>query len=350
MLSTSIKNTRIETCNKLLTPNKLIQQLPITDDISKFILNTRESISNILKKKDKRLLFIIGPCSIHNIEEAKYYGRWLKQISNIVKDKFLIVMRVYFEKPRTSIGWKGFINDPDLNNTHNVSKGIFLARELLLYLNNIRMPCAYEVLDTIIPQYISDLISWGAIGARTTESQIHRQLVSGLSMPMGFKNNIQGDITVPINAIISANNPHCFPGITDEGEPAIFNTKGNKDTHIILRGSVNGPNYKSIFVNKTISLLRENNLPLNIMIDCSHGNSLKDYRNQSTVFIDIITQILNKNTSIIGCMIESNINEGSQKLDRENLQYGVSITDSCIGFEETNKLLLWAFNVLDANS
>ena len=337
-----IKNTRIEFFQKIMKPIELNQLLPITKPIEQLVFDTRNSISDILKGIDQRMLFIVGPCSIHNIEEAKIYGAALKEIADQVKENILIVMRVYFEKPRTTIGWKGLINDPDLNNTFNVNKGIRLARELLLYLNSIGMPCGYEILDPITPQYISDLISWGAIGARTTESQVHRQIVSGLSMPVGFKNSTSGNIEIAANAILSANYNHCFMGITDSGETAICKTKGNNDCHIILRGDSQGTNYEAPAVQKTEQILEAKNLMPKIMIDCSHGNSNKNHKNQSKVLADILIQKLSGNSSIFGLMLESNINEGKQKLSK-NLEYGVSITDACINLEET-ELLLTKFN------
>ena len=255
-------------------------------------------------------------------------------------------MRVYFEKPRTTIGWKGLINDPDLNGTYDINKGLSLARELLLYVNDIGIPCGYEILDTITPQYICDLISWGAIGARTTESQVHRQLVSGLSMPVGFKNGTGGTISLAADAVISASYPHCFMGITDNGLPAICNTKGNYNCHIILRGGAKGPNYYKKNVKETESILESKKLIPNIMIDCSHGNSNKNYKNQPIVLENIIFQIKNEGCqSIIGIMLESNINEGNQKLiDKKTLKKGVSITDSCINLECTEKIILNAYN------
>jgi len=336
-----INNTRIDYFEQIIKPNELLQQQPVTTNIKNLVLKTRISISNILTRKDKRMLFIVGPCSIHNIDQAKIYGKHLKNIADKVKDKILIVMRVYFEKPRTTIGWKGLINDPDLNGTFNVNKGLKMARELLLYLNDIGLPCGYEILDTITPQYICDLISWGAIGARTTESQVHRQLVSGLSMPVGFKNGTSGGIEVAANAILSAKYPHCFMGITNIGEPAICKTKGNNDCHIILRGGSKAPNYETKFIKETEEILNNKNITSNIMVDCSHGNSKKNYKNQSIVLENLISQITNGNKTIMGVMIESNINEGKQKLsDPLKLEYGVSITDSCISIEETEKLLL----------
>ena len=340
-----ISDVNIEYYKPLIQPNKLIQKLSPTKEIIEFVKQTREQIKDILLGKDNRKLFIVGPCSIHNIEEAKIYGKYLKQISDQVKDKILIVMRVYFEKPRTTVGWKGLINDPDLNNSFNVNKGLGLARKLLLYLNSIGIGCAYEILDTITPQYISDLVSWGAIGARTTESQVHRQIVSGLSMPVGFKNGTDGNIDIAINAIKSAKAPHCFMGITPEGTPSICKTLGNNSCHIILRGSNTGPNYNEKEVNQVRKLINLSGIKPKIMIDCSHGNSGKIHRNQPIVLKEVIRQINSGSSDIMGVMIESNIHEGKQYLSGD-LKFGVSITDSCISIEKTEEILLQAYNNL----
>ena len=336
-----ISDINIEYYKPLIQPHKLIQQLSPSKEVIEFVQQTREQIRNILSGMEKRKLFIVGPCSIHNIEEAKVYGSYLRDIAEQVKDKMLIVMRVYFEKPRTTVGWKGLINDPDLNNTFNVNKGLAQARELLLYLNSIGIGCAYEILDTITPQYISDLVSWGAIGARTTESQVHRQIVSGLSMPVGFKNGTDGNIDIALNAIKSAKSPHCFMGITPEGIPSICKTLGNKSCHIILRGSNTGPNYDESNVQEVVRTINKSDMDAKIMIDCSHGNSGKIHSNQPQVLEDVIRQIKSGNSNIIGVMIESNIHEGKQTLTDE-LKYGISITDSCISIETTQEILIRA--------
>ena len=304
-------------------------------------------IRQIKKGKLNKKLFIIGPCSIHNVDEALEYGKQLKKIADKVKDKILIVMRVYFEKPRTTVGWKGLINDPNLDNSFDVNKGLYMARKLLLELNDIGIPCGYEVLDTITPQYISDLISWGAIGARTTESQVHRQLVSGLSMPVGFKNGTGGSIKIARDAILSAQYPHCFMGIKLTGKPAICKTKGNKSCHLILRGGSKSPNYSEKYISESEKLLQEYNISKAIMVDCSHSNSRKDHTKQKEVLKNILNQIKNNNTSIMGVMIESNINEGNQKLvNVKDLKYGVSRTDACINIKETKKIVLEAYESL----
>ena len=258
------------------------------------------------------------------------------------EDTLVIIMRVYFEKPRTTVGWKGLINDPDLNGSYNINKGLSMARSLLIYLNSIGVPCGCEFLDTTTPQYIADLVSWGAIGARTTESQVHRQLTSGLSMPVGNKNGTGGSITIARDAILSASQPHSFLGITNEGSHAIIVTKGNKYCHIILRGSnTSGPNYKKKYIKITEKILSENNIIPNIIVDCSHGNSNKNYKKQSIVLDNVCSQISSGNKSIVGVMVESNLNEGNQKLTNniEELKYGISITDSCINWNTTKNLL-----------
>ena len=347
----NVNNVNVEKISKLITPEKLKIHLPISKKILEFVKKTRDEIKNIMKGKSSRKIIVVGPCSIHNIEVAKKYAMELKKISEKVKDRILIVMRVYFEKPRTTVGWKGLINDPDLNNTFNINKGLKLARELLIFLNNNEIPCGYEILDTFTPQYIGELISWGAIGARTTESQVHRQLVSGLSMPVGFKNNSSGDYNIAAEAIISANHPHCFYGINEKGEASIVKTNGNSDCHIILRGSKYGTNYKLEDIDLVKNVLSLSMLNINnIMIDCSHGNSGKDYRNQPKVFHYIINELCKNPNFTMGMMIESNLVEGKQKLifgEADNLEWGKSITDSCINIQTTEELIVCLYKNLN---
>lgn len=341
-----MENVNISSFEPLIQPIILKNMLPITQKVSYLVNQTRTEISDIIHKRSNKKLFIVGPCSIHDIDQAFEYAKELKKIADQVKSKILIVMRVYFEKPRTTVGWKGLINDPDLDNSFKVNKGLELARSLLLKINGIGLPCGYEVLDTITPQYISDLVSWGAIGARTTESQVHRQIVSGLSMPVGFKNSTSGCISVAAEAILSAHYPHCFMGITEQGIPAICNTTGNQNCHIILRGGKNGSNYSIEDINNTKTIMNNTHVQPSIMVDCSHGNSNKDYRNQSTVLKKTINN-MTISDSIIGVMIESNINCGKQKLvNKKNLKYGISITDSCIDLNETSILLIYSFQTL----
>ena len=338
-------NTNIQEFKSLIKPNQLRDILPITSHIQDFVQQTRLQIQDIIHNKSNKKLFIVGPCSIHDVHAALEYAKKLKIIADKVQDKILIVMRVYFEKPRTTIGWKGLINDPLLDDSFNVNKGLYLARELLLNINQLGLPCGYEVLDTITPQYISDLISWGAIGARTVESQVHRQMVSGLSMPVGFKNSTNGDILVAANAIISASYPHCFMGITDNGEPAICKTKGNKNCHIILRGGGGQPNYSYKHIQHTHYICNNNNITPSIMIDCSHGNSDKDYTKQPLVLSNVI-QSMGTFKNIIGVMLESNLVQGNQKLvfgQKHKLKYGLSITDSCIDINTTENIILTSY-------
>ena len=358
-VANSLDNTKIAYFENLITPKELKQKLPTNASNNFFIYNSRATIRNIIHGKDKRKLLIVGPCSIHNVEEAKLYARHLFEISKKVNDKIFIVMRSYFEKPRTTNGWKGLINDPDLNESFNVNKGLYKAREFLIYLANIQMPSSYEILDSITPQYISDLISWGAIGARTTESQVHRQMVSGLSFPIGYKNGTTGNIEIAADGIISSQTPHCFMGITDQGTAAICKTRGTLDTHIILRGGKDKVNYFIEDVDKANEILKEKKIKTGIMIDCSHGNSGKDYRNQATVLDFIINNHFDKENHnyICGLMLESNLKEGKQSLPENvtrycaeeliyNLKTGISITDSCIGIEETEKLIMKLYNCL----
>ena len=331
---------------KIITPTELFEKLPIDTNIVNFIEESRKEICNIINKKNNRKILIVGPCSIHNINEAKEYASRLKKLSDNVNGKILIIMRVYFEKPRTINGWKGLINDPNLDETFDINNGLYLARELLIYLANIKLPTACEILDTLTPMYISDLIAWSAIGARTTESQVHRQMVSGLSMPVGFKNSTDGNIKIATDAIQSANCSHYFYGMNYNGEATIISTKGNNNCHLILRGSNESPNYYIDNNNKTKSFFKKILLDVKIMIDCSHGNSNKDYRNQSKVWDYIIDNYLDDN-SVFGYMLESNINEGNQTLENpKKLLYGVSITDSCISFKKTSEMIYKMYDLL----
>ena len=331
---------KISSMKELSSPVEIINELPMSESATKTILNARSEIINIIKGNDNRLMVIVGPCSIHDTNSAKEYAEKLLELKQKVSKNLLIVMRVYFEKPRTVVGWKGLINDPDLDSSFNINKGIRIARKLLLELAEMGMPAGHEYLDLISPQYISDLISWGAIGARTTESQSHRELASGLSCPVGFKNGTDGGIQIAVDAINAAKRPHNFLSVTKEGKSAIFATKGNDDCHIILRGGKNA-NYKSSDVKKVSKSLIDNNLHNCIVIDASHSNSQKDFSKQKIVVQDVISQINNGDTSIGGIMLESNLVEGKQDIkNKPNLVYGQSITDACIGWEETESLIL----------
>ena len=336
-------NVNIQRIIPMIPPACLLEEIPITEKAIKTVRNARFQISEILKGNDDRLLLVCGPCSIHEINSALEYAKNLYELSKKVSEDILIVMRTYFEKPRTTVGWKGLINDPYLNDTCKINHGMSMARKLLLDISDMGLPCGYECLDTITPQYIADVMSWAAIGARTTESQVHRQLSSGLSMPVGFKNGTKGSIEIAANAIISARHSHCFLGVTQQGLVAIIKTSGNKDTHIILRGGKDGPNYTEPYIKQTEEILRKSKLEPKIMVDCSHGNSGKDYRNQPKVCRNVCEQIRNGNFSLMGMMMESNINEGKQKLvfgKCDTLKYGKSITDSCMSFETTEEIVL----------
>lgn len=336
-------NTNIKSSHVLPTPNQVKEKLPLTKSAEHTILQYREELENILDFQDSRKFIVVGPCSIHDPEAAIEYAEKLKLLAHKVHDKLLLIMRVYFEKPRTTIGWKGLINDPDMDDSFKVEKGILIARSLLLKLAELGLPTATEALDPIIPQYISELVSWSAIGARTTESQTHREMASGLSMPVGFKNGTDGNINVALNALKSAQSTHHFLGINQKGQVSVFETRGNSHGHVILRGGTK-PNYDPQNVRLVEEQLKTAGLPSRIVIDCSHGNTNKDYRLQPRVLESAIGQIVDGNTSIVGMMLESNLYEGNQPITgkREELQYGVSVTDKCISWEETERIILAA--------
>jgi len=330
---------KISSMRELITPKEIISELPMSTRAIETVVETRQEIINILNRKDKRLLLIVGPCSIHDVTAAHEYAERLLVVKKDVSENVLIIMRVYFEKPRTVIGWKGLINDPDLDNSFKINKGIKIARKLLIDLAEMGVPSGHEYLDLISPQYVSDLVCWGAIGARTTESQSHRELASGLSCPVGFKNGTDGGIQIAIDAIKAASKEHNFLSVTKEGKSAIFSTTGNKDCHIILRGGKN-TNYGAQDVKAVSKALDKNSLDPQIMIDASHANSQKDFQKQRLVVEDIAEQILNGNKNIFGVMLESNLLEGKQDIsNKDNLVYGKSITDACIGWDETEELI-----------
>ena len=339
----SIQNTddlRITNTQKVISPNQLQENMPLTEITVKTVLTARSDIQAILKGQDDRLLVIVGPCSIHDPKAALEYAHRLQAISTEINKNLLIVMRVYFEKPRTTVGWKGLINDPDINNTFDIDKGLHLARKLLLDINNLGIPTATEYLDLITPQYIADLISWGAIGARTTESQCHRELSSGISSPVGFKNATDGSIKIAIDAIGAAKSPHHFLSVTKTGQSAIFSTSGNQDVHIILRGGNDQPNYDAVNVEHVAQDLKKANLPQNIMIDFSHANSLKQCQRQLVVADDVGAQIANGDNRIMGVMVESYLKAGRQdQTTGQTLEYGKSITDACLNWDDTVLLL-----------
>lgn len=332
---------RIQSIDPLGPPVLLIKELPQPAACASLVSGTRRAIEQILSRNDDRLLVVVGPCSIHDPEGALDYARRLKSEADRHHGELLVVMRVYFEKPRTTVGWKGLINDPDRDGSYHINKGLHVARKLLLDIAAIGVPAGTEWLDTITPQYLADLVAWGAIGARTTESQLHRQLASGLSMPIGFKNGTGGSLQIAIDAIKASRHPHHFLGATNQGLIAIVATNGNPHCHVILRGSSSGPNHDPENVRAATSALRSAGLPESLMIDCSHGNSSKDYRRQPAVAADIAAQIANGNTAISGVMIESNLVEGNQDANQptNRLIYGCSITDACIGWEDTTHTL-----------
>jgi 3-deoxy-7-phosphoheptulonate synthase len=341
-------NTNIKSSHVLLTPNEVKEKLPLNKTAEHTILKFRQEIEHILDFQDRRKFIVVGPCSIHDPQAAIEYGQKLHALAEKVQDKLLLIMRVYFEKPRTTVGWKGLINDPEMDDSFNVEKGILIARNLLLKLTELGLPTATEALDPIIPQYISELISWSAIGARTTESQTHREMASGLSMPVGFKNGTDGNIQVAVNALKSAKTPHNFLGINQKGQVSVFQTRGNAHGHVILRGG-NEPNFEAENIKLVEEQLKIADLSPRIVVDCSHGNTNKDYRLQSIVFENIIQQIIDGNNSIVGMMLESNLYEGSQPITgkREDLQYGVSVTDKCINWQETERIILAAHAKLE---
>lgn len=342
-MTQTIHNTddvRIRQISELLPPIAHLYELPVSPAVANLVAQTRHEIAQLIHGKDKRLLVIIGPCSIHDPKAALEYANRLLPLKKKYEKELLIVMRVYFEKPRTTVGWKGLINDPNLNGTFDVEKGLRVGRKLCLDLAELGLPLATEALDPISPQYLADLFSWSAIGARTTESQTHREMASGLSMAVGFKNGTDGNLGVAINAMQAAAQGHSFIGINQKGQVTVLTTKGNTDGHVILRGG-KAPNYEAQYVQECEQALRKAGLPEAIMIDCSHGNSNKDYRRQPIVAEDALQQLLNGNQSIIGLMIESHLFEGNQSSEQsfEQMKYGVSITDACISWETTERLL-----------
>lgn len=348
MTTSRLTNVNVRSQDVLITPEKLKQEIPVTDAARETVLKGREQIENILDGKDNRLIIVVGPCSIHDIKAAKDYASRLKKLADEVKDTLLIVMRVYFEKPRTTVGWKGLINDPYMDDSFQIEKGLHIGRQLLVDLAEMGLPTATEALDPISPQYLQELISWSAIGARTTESQTHREMASGLSVAIGFKNGTDGGLSVAINALQSVSHPHSFLGMNGSGQSAIIRTKGNQYGHIVLRGGSSKTNYDSVSVKLCEQRLAEAGLKQNIMIDTSHANSNKDPAQQPLVIENVTNQILDGNNSIIGLMIESNLEFGNQPIpdDLNELRYGVSVTDGCIDWQTTENSLREMHNKL----
>lgn len=342
-----IENLNILAVDHMPSPEEIKARVPLTDDVVTSVQAGRQAIVDILERRDPRLFVVVGPCSIHDPVAGVDYAKRLKKLDDEVKDTLLLVMRVYFEKPRTSTGWKGYINDPHMNDSFRIDQGMEKARQFLRDVAQLGLPIATEALDPIAPQYYGDLISWTAIGARTSESQTHREMASGLSTPVGFKNSTDGDIAVAINAIVSASSPHSFLGINDKGSSAILRTRGNRLGHVVLRGG-DRPNYDSVSVSLAEQTLAKARLAQNIVVDCSHGNSLKKPEMQPLVMKDVINQIREGNTSIVGLMIESNINAGNQPIpaDLSRLKYGCSVTDSCVDWETTVDMIRSAHDVL----
>ncbi|MFI5396655.1 MAG: 3-deoxy-7-phosphoheptulonate synthase [Candidatus Binatia bacterium] len=337
------QNLHVVKTEPLVPPSALKRDFPASGAIYEVVVRARAAVRDIINGKDRRLLAVVGPCSIHDPEAALDYAKRLRQVSDRVADTLFVVMRVYFEKPRTTLGWKGLINDPHLDGTCDMGTGLRLARQLLLDINRIGLAAATELLDPITPQYLADLISWTAIGARTTESQTHREMASGLSMPVGFKNTTDGNLQLAINALESAGGPHTFLGIDQDGHTSIIHTEGNPDRHIVLRGG-RTPNYDAGSIRKCEEMLAKAGLPARIVVDCSHAQTGKDYARQPEILADLIGQIRAGNHSIIGFMLESNLKAGNQKLvkGRAGLEYGVSITDGCIDWKTTERCLIEA--------
>jgi 3-deoxy-7-phosphoheptulonate synthase len=336
-----VYNVNVAAQDVLLTPEDVKRRVPLTDKAEKTVLQGRHALERILDRMDHRLMVVVGPCSIHDPAAAMDYAQRLQKLSDEVGDTLFVVMRVYFEKPRTTTGWKGLINDPHMNDSFDIAEGLQLARKVLRDFNELGLPAGTEALDPISPQYLGDLVTWSAIGARTTESQTHREMASGLSTPVGFKNGTDGGLQVAINALLSVSRAHSFLGINQAGQVSVIRTTGNQYGHIVLRGGAKGPNYDSVTIAVVEKELAKNRLPANIMVDCSHANSNKDYNLQPLVMNDCTHQILEGNQSIVGVMIESNVNAGNQSIpaDLKQLKYGVSVTDACIDWPTTEKLL-----------
>jgi 3-deoxy-7-phosphoheptulonate synthase len=343
-----LQNVNVASSELLATPEEVKRRLPLTAGAAATVFKSREIVRAILERRDSRLFVVVGPCSIHDVVAAREYATRLKKLASRVESSMLLIMRVYFEKPRTTVGWKGLINDPDLDDSFHIEKGILLARELLLYIAELGLPAGTEALDPIMPQYLSELITWTAIGARTTESQTHREMASGLSTPVGFKNGTDGALATSINALQSVRHPHHFLGITQQGQSAVFRTRGNTHAHIVLRGGGGRVNYDAVSIAVAERELTSAGLPATIVVDCSHGNSNRDPGVQPHVAENCVAQIVDGNRSIVGLMLESHLQGGSQPIpeDLSKLEYGLSITDPCIDWSTTENLLLKLHNSL----
>ena len=346
------QDLRVTKIAQLISPRALEADLPTTEEANRTVATSRERVTNILKQEDPRLLVVVGPCSIHEPRGALEYATRLNTLRTELADRMEIVMRVYFEKPRTTVGWKGLINDPYLDNSQNIDAGLHIARKLLLDITGMGLPAATEFLDPVVPQYIADLISWAAIGARTTESQTHREMASGLSMPVGFKNGTDGSLQVAVDAMVSARTQHSFLGIDQDGAISVVRTTGNPAGHIVLRGGRARTNYDADSIREAVATLAKANLPTGLMVDCSHANSNKVPARQEDVWNSVIEQRLAGNRALIGVMIESFLSEGAQPFPRpvNELQYGVSITDACISWETTERMLRAGYETLKKGS
>ena len=343
-----IENVNVIDFDSMPSPEEIHAAVPLSERATDTVMRGREAVRNILDRKDNRLLVIVGPCSIHDPVAGMDYAQRLKKLADEVGDTLCVVMRVYFEKPRTTTGWKGYINDPDLDDSFHVDEGMKKARQFLLQIAELGLPAGTEALDPISPQFLGDLISWTAIGARTTESQTHREISSGLSTPVGFKNGTNGDVSIAINAILSASRSHSFLGINGQGRTAIVRTRGNRYGHLVLRGGEGRPNYDTVSVQMAAQALEKAKLPANIIVDCSHANSFKKAELQPLVMSDVVNQIRLGNRSLVGVMIESNLVSGNQAIpeDRSQLRYGCSITDACIDWDATEKMMRDAAELL----
>jgi len=341
MSNIKVHNVNVASQNVLITPEQLKLALPMSESVRDTLAGSRRTIENILDRRDSRIFVVVGPCSIHDPAAAMDYARRLKALADELDDTLYIVMRVYFEKPRTTVGWKGLVNDPYLDDSFDIEQGLHIARKLLMDILELGLPTSTEALDPISPQYLQDLVTWTAIGARTTESQTHREMASGLSSAVGFKNGTDGSLTVATNALNSAANPHRFLGINGQGQVSVFTTKGNRYGHIVLRGGTTGPNYDSVHIKLAEDALEKAGVSRNIMVDCSHANSSKQPELQPLVVENVADQILEGNTSIIGLMIESNLKAGNQAIpaNLRELEYGVSVTDGCIDWQTTETSL-----------
>lgn len=348
MTTEKLENLNIAAFDPMPTPADVITRLPVSEKAAQTVAQGRKALNNILDRKDGRLFVVVGPCSIHDPVAGLDYARRLKALADEVSDTLLIIMRVYFEKPRTTVGWKGYINDPHMDDSFRVDIGMEKARDFLLQINELGLPTGTEALDPISPQYLGDLIAWNAIGARTTESQTHREMSSGLSTPVGFKNGTSGDLTVAINAILSASRPHSFLGINGEGRVAIVRTNGNPYGHVVLRGGDGKPNYDAVSIALAEQALTKAKLPANLVVDCSHANSYKKPELQPLVLTDVVNQIRTGNQSIVGVMIESNLEAGNQSIpaDLSQLKYGCSVTDGCVDWDTTERMIRDAATLL----